>query len=72
MSEVVAYRISDDIRCLLPPGGENFTQPPDCLTPCLTFERAWMVFVCNRFLALVFIELTEENTFYINIGVGQT
>ena len=29
MSEVVAYRISDDIRCLAPPGGENFTQPPD-------------------------------------------
>ena len=38
MSEVVAYRISDDIRCLAPPGGEHFTQPPDSLTPCLTFN----------------------------------
>ena len=31
VSEVVAYRISEDIRCLAPPGGENFTQPPDSL-----------------------------------------
>ena len=29
VSEVVAYRIS---------GGENFRQPPDSLTPCLTFN----------------------------------
>ena len=38
VSEVVAYRISEDIHCLAPPGGENFRQPPDSLTPCLTFN----------------------------------
>ena len=61
---MVVHRISDDIHCLAPPGGENFIQPPDSLTPCVTFKRARTVFVCKQFLALVLIELTKENTLH--------
>ena len=51
--------MSLDILCLATGGRgvrENITQPS------LTFNKARTVLVCKRFLALVLIELTEEDT----------